>query len=224
MAKIILTHDGTVIKEYLLDKERMTIGRKPHNDIQLDDNTVSGEHAAFLALQNIYIEDLGSTNGTLLNGDRVKKRMLNHNDIIKIGRHEFRFVDSVVQDFESTVVIPSANPNTKSSTNFSRSATATPIIAKEKHRNAFVEVIAGAKSGDTINLNKAYTTLGSPGVSVVVIARRGQSYYIMPMGATAPNRTPPSLNDMPISSQSQALAEDDVIEVAGSKLKFNYSK
>ncbi len=221
MAKIILTHDGTVIKEYLLDKERMTIGRKPHNDIQLDDNTVSGEHAAFLALQNIYVEDLGSTNGTLLNGERVKKRMLNHNDIIKIGRHEFRFVDNVVQDFESTVVIPSAKAQTKPSFGINNQAS---ILTKDKHRDAFVEVIAGAKSGDTINLNKAYTTLGSPGVSVVVIARRGQSYYIMPMGATAPNRTPPSLNDMPISSQSQALAEDDVIEVAGSKLKFNYSK
>jgi len=209
MAKIILTHDGTVIKEYLLDKERVTIGRKPHNDIQLDDNTVSGEHAAFLALQNIYIEDLGSTNGTLLNGERVIKRMLNHNDIIKIGRHEFRFVDNVVQDFESTVVIPSATPEVKTPKN-------------EKHRDAFVEVIEGAKSGDTIDLNKAYTTLGSPGISVVVIARRGQSYYIMPMGGTAAKQTPPRLNDQPISSHSQTLTPDDVIEVAGSKLKFNY--
>lgn len=209
MAKIILTHDGTVIKEYLLEKERMTIGRKPHNDIQLDDNTVSGEHAVFLALQNIYIEDLGSTNGTLLNGDRVKKRMLNHNDIIKIGRHEFRFIDNVVQDFENTVVIPSANDKKT-------------VITTSKHRAAFVEIIEGAKSGDTIDLNKAYTTLGSPGVSVVVIARRGQSYYIMPMGGTAVNQTPPSLNDMPITSQSQTLTADDVIEVAGSKLKFNY--
>jgi len=209
MAKIILTHDGTVIKEYLLEKERMTIGRKPHNDIQLDDNTVSGEHAAFLALQNIYIEDLGSTNGTLLNGERVKKRMLNHNDVIKIGRHEFRFIDSVVQDFENTVVIPSAIVKDEGHT-------------KEKHRDAIVEVISGAKVGDTIELNKAYTTLGSPGVSVVVIARRGHSYYIMPMGGTAANQTPPSLNNMPITSQSQALTADDVIEVAGSKLKFNY--
>ncbi|MFV2059233.1 MAG: FHA domain-containing protein [Gammaproteobacteria bacterium] len=209
MAKIILTHDGTVIKEYLLEKERMTIGRKPHNDIQLDDNTVSGEHAAFLALQNIYIEDLGSTNGTLLNGERVKKRMLNHNDIIKIGRHEFKFLDNVVQDFENTVVIPSA---ISKDTN----------LNKGKHRDAFVEVIDGAKSGDIIQLNKAYTTLGSPGVSVVVIARRGQSYYIMPMGGTAANQIPPSLNNSPITSQSQALTADDVIEVAGSKLKFNY--
>ncbi|VAW91737.1 hypothetical protein MNBD_GAMMA22-2799 [hydrothermal vent metagenome] len=212
MAKIILTHDGTVIKEYLLDKERMTIGRKPHNDIQLDDNTVSGEHAAFLALQNIYVEDLGSTNGTLLNGERVKKRMLNHNDIIQIGRHEFRFVDSVVQDFESTIVIPSA-----------KAAVVTGLDpAKEKHRDAFVEIIEGAKSGDTINLNKAYTTLGSPGISVVVIARRGQSYYIMPMGGTAAKQEPPRLNNMPISSQSQSLTANDVIDVAGSKLKFNY--
>ncbi len=209
MAKIILTHDGTVIKEYLLEKERMTIGRKPHNDIQLDDNTVSGEHAAFLALQNIYIEDLGSTNGTLLNGERVKKRMLNHNDIIKIGRHEFKFVDNVVQDFESTVVIPSA---------VSKDAD----LNQGKHRDAFVEIIEGAKSGDTINLNKAYTTLGSPGVSVVVIARRGQSYYIMPMGGTAANQSPPKLNNSLITSQSQALTENDVIDVAGSKMKFNY--
>jgi len=210
MAKIILTHSGTVIKEYQLDKERMTIGRKPHNDIQLDDNTVSGEHAAFLALQNIYIEDLGSTNGTKLNGDRIKKRMLNHNDIIKIGRHEFRFVDDVVQNFENTVVIPSSAPSIGANN------------TNEKHRDAFVEIVAGAKTGDSIELNKAYTTLGSPGVSVVVIARRGHTFYIMPMGATAPGSSPPTLNSMPITSQSQALKPDDVIEVAGSKLKFNY--
>ena len=87
MPRVVLTHEGAVLKEYPLDKERTTIGRKPQNDIQLDDPTVSGQHAAIMMLQNAYVEDLNSTNGVVLNGKKVTRRQLNHGDIIKIGRH-----------------------------------------------------------------------------------------------------------------------------------------
>ncbi|MDH5601192.1 MAG: FHA domain-containing protein, partial [Gammaproteobacteria bacterium] len=63
MARLIITHQGTVIKEYDLSKETTTVGRKPTNDIVLDDPTVSGVHASFLHMQHTYIEDLNSTNG-----------------------------------------------------------------------------------------------------------------------------------------------------------------
>ena len=105
MARLILVHEGAVLKEYALDKERLTIGRKPSNDVQLDDPTVSGQHAVVLNLQNVYVEDMGSTNGTLLNGKRINKRMLTHGDVIKIGRHEFKYADEKAADFEKTVVI-----------------------------------------------------------------------------------------------------------------------
>lgn len=108
MAKLILNHEGAVIREYPLKGERTTVGRKPHNDIHLEDPTVSGEHAAFLNLQNFYVEDLGSTNGVILNGKRVTKRQLTNGDIVRIGRHEFKFVDEVTNQFDQTVIIPSA--------------------------------------------------------------------------------------------------------------------
>ena len=77
MAKLILSMDGLVLKEIPLTKERTTIGRKPHNDIQIDNLAVSGEHAAIITILNdSFIEDLGSTNGTMVNGKPIKKHFL----------------------------------------------------------------------------------------------------------------------------------------------------
>src|SRR5690349_23922833 len=74
MAKLILSMDGLVLKEINLAKERTTIGRKPHNDIQIDNLAVSGEHAVIVTiLQDSFLEDLGSTNGTVVNGQSVKR-------------------------------------------------------------------------------------------------------------------------------------------------------
>src|SRR6266478_6943726 len=92
MAKLILSVDGQVLKEYQLSKERTLIGRKPHNDIQIDNLAVSGEHAAIITILNdSFIEDLGSTNGTMVNGKPVKKHFLQNNDLIEIGRHRMTF-------------------------------------------------------------------------------------------------------------------------------------
>ena len=79
MAKLILSLDGSVIKEVPLDKERLTIGRRPHNDLQIDNLAVSGEHALIVTILNdSFLEDLGSTNGTLVNGVPIKKHILQH--------------------------------------------------------------------------------------------------------------------------------------------------
>ena len=207
MAKLILTNEGVTVKEFPIKKERITIGRKSHNDIQLNDNTVSGEHAILIALHNVYIEDLGSTNGTLLNGKRVKKRMLSNGDIIRIGQHELRFVDKQ-QDFEATVVIP---PSSKQHT------------SADSKQKAVLKVQSGPKSGDTIQLTKLYTTLGAPGVQVAVIAKRGPDYYLVPMGGGGRQHRPPVLNNQPLGAQSQPLKEGDVIEVGGSRLQFTFN-
>ncbi len=224
MAKLILVSEGAGIKDYALEKERTAIGRKPHNDIQLDDPTVSGQHAVILNLQNVYVEDLGSTNGTLLNGHRINKRMLNHGDIIRIGRHEFKFVDQTATDFDQTVVIaPPPNlaqaAQQAAASRPATSAAAQPVAGAKQ--SAAVKVISGPKQGHQIRLNKPYTTLGSPGVQVAVIARRGTSYYLMPMGGIGKQEVPPRLNDEPVGSTSTPLKEGDVIEVAGSKLQFS---
>ena len=111
MAKLILSVDGTVLKEITLSKERTTLGRKPHNDIPVDNLAVSGEHAAIITILNdSFIEDLNSTNGTLVNGKPIKKHFLQNNDVIEIGKHKLKYfndtpVASSAGDFEKTMII-----------------------------------------------------------------------------------------------------------------------
>ena len=208
MSRLILTHEGAVIKEYPLNKERLTVGRKPQNDIQLDDATVSGVHAAFLVLQHVYIEDLNSTNGVLLNGKKVSKRQLNHGDVVRVGRHEFKFIDDNAEDFESTVVISFAD---------APQASAPP---PEPPKVYVMKVMNGSKSGEEIALSKPYTTVGSPGSQVAVIARRGAAYFLMPMGGTGSHQRP-VLNGTPLGAESQLLKTGDIVEVAGVQLQFS---
>lgn len=204
MARLIITHQGTVIKEYDLSKDKVTVGRKPTNDIVLDDPTVSGLHAAFLHMQHTYIEDMNSTNGVKLNGKAVSKRQLNHGDLVQIGQHEFKFIDDAVQDFESTVVI--APPKQQNKT-------------EKKQVKASVVISKGPKQGESIALNKPYTKLGSAS-QVAVIARRGASYYLMPMTGGAQGDSP-KLNGKQIGAESMLLGNGDVIEVAATELKFS---
>src|SRR5688572_3456 len=116
MSKLILSLDGSVIREVPLDKERVTIGRKPQNDIQIENLAVSGEHARVVTiLKDSFLEDLGSTNGTLVNGTPVKKHILQNNDIIEIGRYRLKFVmealpeqaqeQASMEDFERTMIL-----------------------------------------------------------------------------------------------------------------------
>jgi len=112
MAKLILSMDGLVLKEIPLSKERTTIGRKPHNDIQIDNLAVSGEHAVIVTiLADSFLEDLGSTNGTFVNGKTVKKHFLQNNDVIELGKYKLKYISDVIAgaskaaDFEKTMVL-----------------------------------------------------------------------------------------------------------------------
>ena len=134
MAKLILSVDGQVLKEYTLSKERTLIGRKPHNDIQIDNLAVSGEHAAIITILNdSFIEDLGSTNGTMVNGKPIKKHFLQNNDVVEIGKHKLKYFNdapaqATAADFEKTMIIrnpakagptPERAPTTRSNVLFS---------------------------------------------------------------------------------------------------------
>lgn len=111
MAKLILTLDGVMLKEYTLTKERTTIGRKAHNDIPIDNLAVSGEHAAIVTILNdSFLEDLGSTNGTLVNGQPIKKHFLQNGDVIEIGKYKLKYINEATStttaaDFEKTMVL-----------------------------------------------------------------------------------------------------------------------
>lgn len=112
-SKLILSMDGAVLKEYILGKERMTIGRKPHNDIVIDNLAVSGEHAAILTILNdSFLEDLDSTNGVMVNGAQIKKHFLQNNDVVEIGKYKLKYMGDQQQgqaaaadDFEKTMVL-----------------------------------------------------------------------------------------------------------------------
>jgi predicted component of type VI protein secretion system len=111
MARLILSLDGQVLAEYNMNKERYTMGRLPDNDVRVDNAAVSGHHALIINILNdSFLEDLNSTNGTYVNGKLIKKHALQHGDVITIGHHHLRFVDSEVEepeadDFERTMVI-----------------------------------------------------------------------------------------------------------------------
>ncbi len=217
MAKLVLCLEGVVLREFPLDRESFSIGRKSQSDIQIDDITVSSKHAVVKIEKNaymdhikdVYVVDLESTNGTMVNGQRIKKHMLRHGDVIQIGRHEFKFLDEDAPDFEKTVMMK-------------------PDAEKVKTRalpEAAVKVMNGPKAGHSVDITKSYTTMGNAG-STIIISKRAQGYYIAHVqskGAKpAKGEGVPKLNGKKFGANSVPLTDHDVIEVSGMKLEFVY--
>ena len=93
MPKLIVSIDGVVIKEVTLAKDRTTLGRRPYNDIVVDNLAISGEHAVLHMIGgDVYLEDLNSTNGTYVNGQRVARCVLSEGDLVTLGHSDFRFI------------------------------------------------------------------------------------------------------------------------------------
>ena len=156
MAKLILSMDGLVLKEIPLSKERTTIGRKAHNDIQIDNLAVSGEHAVIVTILNdSFMEDLGSTNGTLVNGNPVKKHFLQNNDIIELGKYKLKFIQeqgaqpaAAAADFEKTMVLrPSAM---KAAAEQAKAAGVTGAAAAQAARQAALQSVGTAAQASGI--------------------------------------------------------------------------
>ena len=229
MAKLILSMDGLVLKEILLTKERMTVGRKASNDIQIDNLAISGEHAAVVTILNdSFLEDLNSTNGTLVNSQPVKKHFLKNGDVVELGKYKLKYVAEQAQqveatDFEKTMVLRSnavrppsvaADPAAVAAgipSPAPASAPPAPVAAM-----GAIQLLNGANAGRELELTKTLTTLGKPGVQVAVIARRPQGYFITHVeGAKFP-----MLNGLVIDAQARQLADHDVIEIAGIKMEF----
>jgi|SRR5579864_739666 len=159
MAKLILSMDNLVLKEITLTKERTTIGRKPHNDIQIDNLAVSGEHAVIVTiLQDSFLEDLGSTNGTVVNGQPVKKHFLQNNDVVELGKYKLKYVNEApagqakAADFEKTMVLrPGAIKAMAPAAPVAAAPASSPAAAHAAAPAAAPAASAGAKSfGDTL--------------------------------------------------------------------------
>jgi pSer/pThr/pTyr-binding forkhead associated (FHA) protein len=275
--------DGLVLKEITLGKERTTIGRKPHNDIQIDNLAVSGEHAVIVTILNdSFLEDLGSTNGTLVNGQPIKKHFLQSNDVIELGKYKLKYINDTAgkttapQDFEKTMVLrpgaapkpggapapapsasqamptmstsqpspamassqpvrpaapvtqppspppPSASQPMATSHAMPTMGTSQPLSASQPiaagGKVAAIQILSGANAGKEMELTKALTTLGKPGVQVAVITKRPQGYFITHVEGV----TFPILNGKLLDAQAHPLGDHDIVELAGVKMEFFY--
>jgi pSer/pThr/pTyr-binding forkhead associated (FHA) protein len=280
MARLILSLDNQVLAEYNMTKERYTIGRLPDNDVRIDNPAVSGHHSLIINILNdSFLEDLNSTNGTYVNGKLIKKHALQHGDVITIGHHQLRFSDQQVpeaeqDEFEKTMVIPTGQQNAAQLAKAEAAAeqaaaaavetrepaprsdvaeavkldpeeaaglesepppppkqdmaetisTATATgIGKENAPSALplakLQVLSGAFAGRELELTKALTTLGRPGVQVAAITRRAEGYYIVHV-ESGKEGDYPLVNGQPIGQQARKLSDNDVVQLAGVKMGF----
>ena len=289
MARLILSLDNQVLAEYNMTKERYTIGRLPDNDVRIDNPAVSGHHSLIINILNdSFLEDLNSTNGTYVNGKLIKKHALQHGDVITIGHHQLRYSDQQVTDaeqdeFEKTMVIPTGQQNAAQLAKAERAAerAVAKAVSREDHAAAAVkldpeeaaaleprpaarpkpqiqpqarpqvqprvqpepashtatatgvnpanapnalplaklQVLSGAFAGRELELTKALTTLGRPGVQVAAITRRAEGYYIVHV-ESGKDGDFPLVNGQPIGAQARKLVDNDVVQLAGVKMGF----
>ena len=293
MARLILSLDNQVLAEYNMTKERYTIGRLPDNDVRIDNPAVSGHHSLIINILNdSFLEDLNSTNGTYVNGKLIKKHALQHGDVITIGHHQLRFSDQQApeteqDEFEKTMVIPAGQQNAEQLAMAERAADeaaavaaadeaagdssvadeaaaavkldpeeAAPLTESESepkpdslgetvadetksHTGTFsgtqagidpstapnalplakLQVLSGAFAGRELELTKALTTLGRPGVQVAAITRRAEGYYIVHVESGKQGDFP-LVNGQAIGAQARKLSDNDVVQLAGVKMGF----
>ena len=236
MAKLVLSYKGETLREYSLDQETVTIGRLNENDIHIDNLAVSSKHAKVRTILNdSFIEDLDSTNGTFINGKKIAKHALQDGEVIAIGKHELRFVGNApgadTSEFEKTVVI---RPDAAGMPEQDQTGThlekyigkiASDLAAEDtggasNPSLACLKFLNGANVGKELQLTRILTTLGKPGVQVAAITRRPTGYFLIVVDA-ASSPSNPTINGIEIGKQAQALKNGDVIEVAGVKMGFN---
>ena len=221
MPKMIVSIDGVVIKEVQLTKDRTSLGRRPYNDIVIDNLAVSGEHAVLqMSGTEVHLEDLNSTNGTYVNGKAVKKQLLQNSDTVEIGKYKIKYVDeSADAGFEKTMMIKAGSVSPVAAAMAAQSAASPqPFAASPAAQsvNAAIKVMSGAAAGREVPLVKVVTTIGKPGVAVAAITKRPHGFVIAHVEGV--NR--PSLNGVAIGAEPVALKDGDVLELAGTQMQF----
>lgn len=228
MAKLVLSMNGSVLGNYFLEKERFSVGRKLTCDIQINDQGVSKEHAVILTVGNDQIlEDLGSTNGTQVNGQTVKRQILQNGDVIEVGRYRLKYVSQKAMpdmDFDKTLVTPAFDRTKLRQEGAVKDAADTQSIstAMANARNVrtifplgAVRGISGEVAGREIELAHPITALGKPGGSAI-ISRRPAGYFITHVAGTKH----PIVNGKSIGDAPFPLDNLDQIEVGMDKLQF----
>ena len=234
MPKMIVSIDGVVIKEVQLTKDRTTLGRRPYNDIVIDNLAVSGEHAVLQLTGNeVFLEDLNSTNGTYVNGKAVKKQLLQNNDTVEIGKYKIKFINEAPgATFEKTMIIkpgmvppmpkPGAPAGATAAVAAKPVAAAAPVAAPaaaagaDAAANASIKVLSGAAAGREVPLVKVVTTIGKPGVAVAAITKRSHGFVV----AHVEGSNKPTLNGAAIGPEPVTLKNGDMLELAGTQMQF----
>ena len=201
MPRMVVAIDGVVIKEVPLTRERTTVGRRPYNDVVIDNLAVSGEHAVLvMAGDDVEVQDLGSTNGTYVNGRPIKRQTLRSGDVVEMGKYQIRFLhDAPVSGYDKTLVFAGSMPPKE------RTAPA-----------AAVRVVSGPATGREVALAKVVTTIGKPGVAVASITKRHYSFVL----AHVDGDELPRLNGTAIGTDPVPLKNGDRIALAGAEMEF----
>lgn len=211
MPKMIVSIDGVVIKEVPLTKDRTTLGRRPYNDIVIDNLAVSGEHAVLQLLgHEVYLEDLNSTNGSYINGKAVKKQLLQNDDVIEIGKYRIKFLGDAGGGYEKTMVI---KPGSATAQAVRPALAESPPASVE---NAAIKVLSGVATGREVALVKVVTTIGKPGIAIAAITKRPTGFVI----AHVEGINKPSVNGVALGTEAMPLNDGDVIELAGTQMQF----
>ena len=214
MPKVIVSIDGVVIKEVQLTKERTTLGRRPYNDIVIDNLAVSGEHAALqMSGGEVYLEDQNSTNGSYINGKAVKKQLLQNDDIIEVGKYRIRFLADATFGYEKTMIFKSGSSTAAPA---AAAPTAPMPMPAEKAGNAAIKVLSGAAAGREVDLVKVVTTIGKPGIAIAAITKRPTGYVIAHLEGASKT----AVNGLAIGAEATSLRNGDVIELAGTQMQF----
>ena len=216
MAKIIISLEGNITKVVPLNKYRMTLGRRPYNDIIVDNLAVSGEHAALQVIgRDYFIEDLSSTNGTYINSQKVKRQILKNGDRIEIGKYEIKYVLDAVSPQLTAASVKHELPQIQA---ISAGDSTLPLFEKTKFAEMYVaiKILSGVSTGKELPLVKVVTTIGKPGEAVIAITKRPKSYVVSHVeGATRP-----TLNGVSFGIDAVPLKNGDLFELAGTAMQF----
>jgi pSer/pThr/pTyr-binding forkhead associated (FHA) protein len=221
MGKLVVSLDGVVIKEVQITKDKTTLGRRPYNDIVIDNLAVSGEHAVLQMVgADVFIEDLNSTNGTYINGKAIKKQLLSHNDTVEIGKYKIKYLVEDGTDYEKTMIMkpgaaaPAAGAQAYQPTQgFGASGFGSLGSGSGP---ASIKVLNGAAAGREVMLTKVVTTVGKPGVQVASITKRPGGYVL----AHVEGALRPTVNGSPVTGETVQLKNGDVVELAGTQMQF----
>ena len=225
MPKMIVSIDEVVIKEVQITKEKTSLGRRPYNDIVIDNLAVSGEHAVILMSgSEVVLEDLNSTNGTYVNGKAIKKQALQNGDSIDVGKYKIKFIGDVSStSFDKTMVVqPGQMPGASAAPvrpPVAEAPAASAAVAAESVaplKAASIKVLTGAAAGREVPLTKVVTTIGKPAVAVAAITKRHHGFVVHHVEGGGS----PTLNGQTITSDPVPLKHGDVIELAGTQMQF----